>query len=78
MLEDFREPEERKARFVCAACFHDPEKEIMIIEEGVLSGRIGYEPEGEEGFGFDPVFIPDGHIRTVASLGLEVKNKPTE
>lgn len=75
MLEDFREPEERKARFICAACFYDPEKEIMIIEEGVLNGRIGYEPEGEEGFGFDPVFIPDGHSMTVASLGLEVKNK---
>ncbi len=75
MLEDFKEPEERKARFVCAACLFDPQRELMIIEEGVLNGRIGYEPEGEGGFGFDPVFIPDGYNMTIASLGLEVKNK---
>ena len=75
MLDDFSEPEERKARFVCAACLYDPEKEVMIIEEGILSGHIAYEPEGEEGFGFDPIFIPNGYTMTVASLGLEVKNK---
>ena len=75
MLENFRKPEERKAKFVCAACFYDPEKGVEIIEEGVLSGHIAYEPEGEEGFGFDPVFIPDGYIRTIASLGLDVKNR---
>ena len=34
-----------------------------------MSGRIGHVPRGHEGFGFDPVFVPDGEERTVAELG---------
>jgi XTP/dITP diphosphohydrolase len=40
---------------------------------GTLSGRIADEPSGGEGFGFDPVFVPDGEQRTVADLGDEWK-----
>jgi XTP/dITP diphosphohydrolase len=36
---------------------------------GTLSGRIVHEPHGTEGFGFDPIFVPDGEERTVAELG---------
>jgi XTP/dITP diphosphohydrolase len=36
---------------------------------GVLTGRIALEPRGSEGFGYDPVFVPDGEERTVAELG---------
>ena len=36
---------------------------------GVLEGRVATEPRGSEGFGFDPVFVPDGETRTVAELG---------
>ena len=36
---------------------------------GILEGRIAEEPRGSEGFGFDPVFIPEGEERTVAELG---------
>jgi XTP/dITP diphosphohydrolase len=75
MLRDYREPAERGAQFVCAACFIDTSKDVAIIEEGVLRGTIAFEPDGEEGFGFDPVFIPDGFDRTIAYLGLEIKNK---
>jgi XTP/dITP diphosphohydrolase len=75
MLEGVTDPDERRARFVCAACFVDPESEVVIIEEGILHGRIAFSPEGSAGFGFDPLFIPDGYERSVASLGLEVKNE---
>jgi XTP/dITP diphosphohydrolase len=40
---------------------------------GILEGRIGNEPRGSEGFGFDPIFVPDGEERTVAELGDEWK-----
>jgi XTP/dITP diphosphohydrolase len=40
---------------------------------GTLEGRIALEPSGEEGFGYDPVFIPDGEERTVAELGNDWK-----
>jgi XTP/dITP diphosphohydrolase len=40
---------------------------------GTLSGRITAQPSGAEGFGFDPVFIPDGEDGTVAELGNEWK-----
>jgi XTP/dITP diphosphohydrolase len=36
---------------------------------GILTGRIGFERRGSEGFGYDPVFVPTGHQRTVAELG---------
>ena len=36
---------------------------------GTLTGRIAEEPGGDEGFGYDPVFVPDGEERTVAELG---------
>lgn len=42
---------------------------------GVLTGRIASEPRGSEGFGYDPIFIPDGEERTVAELGNEWKSR---
>ncbi len=75
MMRSLTRPGERTARFVCAACFIDSARNIEIVEEGILNGRIAFEPEGNEGFGFDPLFIPDGNDRSVASLGLEIKNE---
>ncbi len=42
--------------------------------EGVMEGRIALEPSGNGGFGYDPIFIPDGYTQTNAVLGEEVKN----
>jgi XTP/dITP diphosphohydrolase len=41
---------------------------------GVLEGRIVHEPRGSEGFGFDPIFVPEGEEQTVAELGDEWKS----
>ena len=40
---------------------------------GTLEGRIADEPRGSEGFGYDPIFVPDGETRTVAELGDDWK-----
>ncbi|MFB6470837.1 MAG: XTP/dITP diphosphatase [Vulcanisaeta sp. AZ3] len=42
---------------------------------GIINGLIAHEPRGSEGFGFDPIFIPQGYNKTFAELGVEVKNK---
>ena len=75
MMKQIAQPDQRSAQFICAACFVDPFERIEFTEEGKLSGRIALEPSGDYGFGFDPLFIPEGYDRTVASLGLEIKNR---
>jgi XTP/dITP diphosphohydrolase len=62
----------RRARYVCELVALSPDGEERC-GTGILGGRIGHEPRGSEGFGFDPVFIPDGEERTVAELGDDWK-----
>src|SRR5262249_53537133 len=64
----------RRARYVCELVGVSP----VGAEDrgtGVLEGRIGEELRGSEGFGFDPVFIPEGEDRTVAELGNDWKRE---
>lgn len=65
-------PERRGARFrtVCVACFPDGAE---IVAEGVLSGSIAGAARGAGGFGYDPVFVPEGATRTLAELSLAEK-----
>jgi XTP/dITP diphosphohydrolase len=62
----------RRARYVCELVALSP-AEDELRGTGVLEGRIGQEPRGSEGFGYDPIFVPDGEERTVAELGNEWK-----
>jgi XTP/dITP diphosphohydrolase len=70
LLEELEavEGEGRRARYVCelVALSADGEE---LRGTGVLEGRIAEEPRGDEGFGYDPVFVPVGEERTVAELG---------
>lgn len=59
---------DRGARYVCALVAISPERD-EVVATGVLEGTIAPEPAGEEGFGFDPLFVPNGETRTVAELG---------
>jgi XTP/dITP diphosphohydrolase len=70
-LEDV-EGDRRRARYVCELVALSPEGEERR-GTGVLEGRIGHEPRGSEGFGFDPIFVPHGEERTVAELGNDWK-----
>ena len=65
---------DRVARFVCVIALANPEKVIATFR-GEVYGRIGYEPKGSGGFGYDPVFIPDGYDKTFAELGADIKDK---
>jgi XTP/dITP diphosphohydrolase len=62
------EGEARGARYVCELVALSPEGDEHR-GTGILEGRIAEQPSGSEGFGFDPVFIPDGEQRTTAELG---------
>ena len=66
------EDEGRRARYVCELVALSPERN-EARGTGTLEGRIALEPRGDEGFGFDPVFVPEGEERTVAELGNEWK-----
>jgi XTP/dITP diphosphohydrolase len=82
-------PEKRTARFRCVialvpvphgkiesaspVCFAD-EFEAQIFD-GACEGKINFEPRGQNGFGYDPLFVPDGFTQSFAELGDEVKNK---
>jgi XTP/dITP diphosphohydrolase len=66
------EGEERRARYVCELVCLSPEGE-ELRGTGTLQGRIAEARRGSAGFGFDPVFIPEGEKRTVAELGDEWK-----
>jgi len=64
----------RTARFVCVLALLGPGGAEKIFE-GECRGRIGRTPAGAGGFGYDPVFFPDGFDKTFAELGDDVKNK---
>jgi len=62
----------RRARYVCELVALAPDGR-ELRGTGTLEGRIAEEARGTEGFGFDPVFVPDGEEHTVAELGNEWK-----
>ncbi len=66
-------PEDRTARFVCCAAFVDTNG-AQHVERGTVEGRIAPEPRGTQGFGYDPVFIPNGYDRTFGELSPDVKH----
>jgi XTP/dITP diphosphohydrolase len=72
MLEALAGEDERRARYVCVMVAIGPD-DREVVAEGELEGAIAREASGSEGFGFDPVFVPDGETETVAVLGNDWK-----
>lgn len=60
--------EKRLARFVCAVALADEKGEIIHAAEGVCDGKIAFAPHGNNGFGYDPVFIPTGFPETFGEM----------
>jgi XTP/dITP diphosphohydrolase len=66
-------PEPHKGKFICAAVYYFGADFILAM--GEIAGRIIKEPRGTNGFGYDPLFLPDGYDKTTAELPPEIKNK---
>ena len=66
-------PERRKAHFVSALCVAWPDGHVEEFE-GRVDGTLVWPPRGEQGFGYDPMFLPDGHTRTFGEMPSEEKH----
>lgn len=72
LLENMQDKENRKAQFRTAICLiMDGEKHLF---EGIVKGEIIKEKKGGAGFGYDPIFVPEGYDLTFAELGNDIKN----
>lgn len=73
LLAELAGKSERSARFRCTMVLAENGRELAHFS-GTVEGRIIDEARGAQGFGYDPLFIPDGHHATFAELGEDVKN----
>lgn len=76
LLKEMAESEKntRKAHFSCCMALAVPNEKTMIFE-GRVDGNISEAPSGNGGFGYDPIFVPEGFDKTFAELGDDIKNQ---
>lgn len=72
VLQQMNGENKRSARFITVITFFDGQ--IFKQVEGVCEGSIVQTPRGKDGFGYDPIFVPDGDTRTFAEMNLTEKN----
>jgi XTP/dITP diphosphohydrolase len=73
LLAELRNATNRRASFHCAIALSDPSGNCRVVE-GVCSGAILLAPRGSQGFGYDPLFVPDGHSLTFAEMEASAKH----
>lgn len=73
LLREMEGKENRKAQFRTAISLILDGKQYLF--EGVIKGEIIKEKRGNSGFGYDPIFVPEGYSQTFAELGNDIKNK---
>ncbi|MBR1596929.1 MAG: non-canonical purine NTP diphosphatase [Phocaeicola sp.] len=73
LLENLKGITNREAQFRTAICLIEGGEEHLF--EGLVKGKIIEEKRGEAGFGYDPVFVPNGYDQTFAELGEDIKNQ---
>ncbi|KAA3436503.1 non-canonical purine NTP diphosphatase [Rufibacter hautae] len=74
VLENLKGQANRKARFRTSIALFLEEGEQHLFN-GIVEGHIMEEPRGEQGFGYDPIFVPEGHDRTFAQMDSQEKNQ---
>jgi XTP/dITP diphosphohydrolase len=60
-------PEARRAKFVCVLCLANPMGAVQFFE-GTVEGHLVWPPRGSKGFGYDPIFVPDGYDETFGEM----------
>ena len=65
---------DRRARFVSVVAIANPAGTVLNVSEGICNGTLTFAPRGVGGFGYDPLFIPDGYTQTFAELPEAIKN----
>lgn len=79
LLRELGENNNRKARFRTAIALlvreEGDENPKLLLFEGIVNGTIAREKHGTEGFGYDPIFVPEGYTQSFAELGTDIKNK---
>ena len=73
LLEDLKGVADRNARFRCVIVIAEAGK-VLAHFDGKVEGKIMHQGQGDGGFGYDPLFVPDGFEKSFAELGSEVKN----
>ena len=74
LLDMMKGKTNRRARFVCVMSLAYRGTPVKSFR-GEVNGEIIFEPRGSHGFGYDPVFVPDGYTQTFGELGSEIKEK---
>jgi XTP/dITP diphosphohydrolase len=74
VLQLLKEYEDRSAHFEAVIAYCEKGGEPLIFK-GIVDGGISNEPKGEHGFGYDPIFVPQGESRTFAEMEVEEKNQ---
>lgn len=75
ILQEMRGKKNVAAAFITVLCLYDPETNITLYFEGRVKGSVSSQIKGTAGFGYDPIFIPEGYTQTFAELGQELKNR---
>ena len=70
---DAKTPEQRRAHFIAALCIAWPDEHVEEFE-GRVDGVVAWPPRGDKGFGYDPLFRPDGFDRTFGEMSAEEKH----
>ncbi|MFH2118161.1 MAG: RdgB/HAM1 family non-canonical purine NTP pyrophosphatase [Candidatus Paceibacterota bacterium] len=65
----------RQARYTAVICWYDPASDQTKFFSGTVDGQIALEPKGTGGFGYDPIFIPEGHHQTFGELDAAIKHQ---
>lgn len=75
LLDELENKVDRQAKFVCAMAVSDGSGRIIYSAEGICSGTIALNASGTNGFGYDPIFVPDGFNETFGELPDEIKRE---
>lgn len=75
LLEELKKKDDRRAKFICSMAISNKKGEIIYTADGICEGKIALNTSGTYGFGYDPIFIPDGFEKTFGELADEIKHE---